>query len=614
MRRLERIAIVAVVSCVAGCSGLQTSTTSGGGNTGGGGSQSVTISITPTSATLAPFGTAAFSASVSGTSNTAVTWQVNGVAGGTTKTGLISSGGIYAAPYSIDPSLVASDSNSVTLTVTAVSQANSTAMASATVTLVTQQRNAQTGAIELGTSGGNVSDLNGKYCCGGTLGSLVSRNGTYYILSNNHVLAKSDSGIVGDAITQPGIIDATSPCTTDGVTTVAHLSEFFNLETGPLPKVDAALAQIVSGQVDTSGKILLLAATETEGVPDADAPQGGSGVAPTIGAAVAKSGRTTGLTCSTILGTNVAANVSYYRHCGDTTAAFTTNYTDLLTVAGEGFSGSGDSGSLIVTQSTADPVGLLFAGSDTDSVASTMQDVLAAFPGTGNALPTIVGGAAHQVVGCSLTLTQAATAGAQPQVSDEALRNAVTVRDAQAAGLLSNSAVQAIGVGSSYDSPGEAAILVFVGSGAQAAAGQIPAVLGGVRTRVVENNGGTRQGTLTREETAAAVAKMAEPQLVYALSGAEMQRGVAIHAKNKEALLKLPDVLGVGVTSSVDAPGEAALLIYVQRGTSKEQIPQEVDGMRTRIRETSPFVAGRDGSGPAKACGATPKAAIRFSK
>jgi len=41
------------------------------------------------------------------------------------------------------------------------------------------------------------------------------------------------------------------------------------------------------------------------------------------------------LTCSTIIGTNVASNVAYYAHCGDANAAFTVSYTDLVAVNGE---------------------------------------------------------------------------------------------------------------------------------------------------------------------------------------------------------------------------------------------------------------------------------------
>ena len=47
--------------------------------------------------------------------------------------------------------------------------------------------------IELGTSGGNIYDRSILYCCSGTLEALVQdASGVQYILSNNHVLARTN--------------------------------------------------------------------------------------------------------------------------------------------------------------------------------------------------------------------------------------------------------------------------------------------------------------------------------------------------------------------------------------------------------------------------------------
>ena len=60
-------------------------------------------------------------------------------------------------------------------------------------------------AISLGTSGGNVNDITRRFCCSGTLGALVADgNNTQFILSNNHVLADTDTATPGDAISHPG--------------------------------------------------------------------------------------------------------------------------------------------------------------------------------------------------------------------------------------------------------------------------------------------------------------------------------------------------------------------------------------------------------------------------
>src|SRR6185369_15499613 len=59
-----------------------------------------------------------------------------------------------------------------------------------------------------GVSGGNVNDHSSAFCCSGTLGSLVTDGTNQYILSNNHVLARSDQASAGEDISQPGLIDS----------------------------------------------------------------------------------------------------------------------------------------------------------------------------------------------------------------------------------------------------------------------------------------------------------------------------------------------------------------------------------------------------------------------
>jgi hypothetical protein len=607
-RSIEILLIPALLISIAGCSGLSdVKHPSGGGGGGGGNNLPSSVTVSPATQTLQPFSTQTFTATVSGASSSAVTWQVNGVAGGSQTTGLISSGGVYSAPYKIAPSLIPAN-GSATVTVTAISQTNATLSGSATVTLETQEQVAQNGAVKLGTSGGNINDTATGACCSGTLGSLVSLSGTQFILSNNHVLARSDSGIAGsggtgDPISQPGLIETN--CNVAGTQTVAHLSQFFNLESGPTPKVDAALAQIVSGLVDSGGNILLLGATQTNGVPDSGAPAQGAGITPAQAMAaphnglVAKSGRTTGLTCSTVLGMNMTSSVDYYRHCGDTTVAFTVNYTDLVSVSGGDFSASGDSGSLIVTQDTAEAVALLFAGSDTDSVGNPVGDVLTAFAGN-SGTPTFVGGSTHPVLGCSLTLTPAVAKAPKAQVAADVIRSASLVRDLHAPELLANVAVDAVGIGQSYDHPGQAAILLFVNSRGSLAG--LPRSIDGVSTRVIQGESWPLRGLLTSQESAALLANVAEPLVVYTLRAGELERAKTAQKAHQAEYLSQPEVLGVGISSSVDAPGEAALLIYVKHGASLGAIPAVIDGLRTRVRETSRFVAGRDSSSTSQGC------------
>src|ERR1700704_1829364 len=85
---------------------------------------------------------------------------------------------------------------------------------------------AQTPPIKLGTSGGNVNDTGAKFCCIGTLGSLWTKTGVPnpVILSNNHVLDRSDKGVVGEAIIQPLQVGCLGP-TAPAPITVAHLTQ-----------------------------------------------------------------------------------------------------------------------------------------------------------------------------------------------------------------------------------------------------------------------------------------------------------------------------------------------------------------------------------------------------
>src|SRR5215468_3190471 len=87
----------------------------------------IVVTVTPASATVSPGATKQFIASVTGTTNTAVTWQVNGMSGGNATVGTISATGLYTAPSSIP--------NPATVTVAAVSAANSADSGSASVTV-----------------------------------------------------------------------------------------------------------------------------------------------------------------------------------------------------------------------------------------------------------------------------------------------------------------------------------------------------------------------------------------------------------------------------------------------------------------------------------------------
>lgn len=89
----------------------------------------VAITVTPSSATVVLSGNQQFTATVTGNSNENVTWYVNNIAGGNSTVGTISTVGLYTAPAVLP--------TPDTVTIEAISQANTGATASATVTLDT---------------------------------------------------------------------------------------------------------------------------------------------------------------------------------------------------------------------------------------------------------------------------------------------------------------------------------------------------------------------------------------------------------------------------------------------------------------------------------------------
>lgn len=108
---------MAALVCGCGAAGSQPSTTP----------SVTTVIVQPTSASLFLGQTQQFQASVTGSSSSAVTWKVNGASGGSATIGTISTSGLYTAPSALP--------SSTSVTVTAVSQADPQASASAAVTL-----------------------------------------------------------------------------------------------------------------------------------------------------------------------------------------------------------------------------------------------------------------------------------------------------------------------------------------------------------------------------------------------------------------------------------------------------------------------------------------------
>jgi len=588
--------------------------------------KNVSISLAPDSASIETFAQQKFTASVPGDASAGFAWQVNGISGGNQVYGSIadvtdSTGGhygLYTAPNRVPTTGVASGANlanggskTMPVTITAIYSADSYFSAASIVTVTSRNQKAQNLPTVLGVSGGNASDLNGASCCGGTLGALVSRGGKQYILSTSHVLARTDTGTAGDAIIQPGLLD--SSCSLTGTNTVATLAEFVNLESSSGSSLqDAALAQVMSGKVVTSGAISQLGGSTSEGRPTDGAPHAGVGVAPSLFEAdgvtplqVAKSGRATGLTCSSVSAINVTASVTYQKGCDG--AEFQQIFSNLVVVEGGDFSAQGDSGALIVTENSADPLALLVASSDSATLGSPISGVLSALadPNSGET-PVFVGDAnAHAVAACTLPGPQAsaATPTSSAVVDDDRVKAATAVRDEFAAQLLGRAGIKAVGITSSLDNPAEPALLLVTSANGENAS--FPKELRGIRTRLITTDQDLQHRVLSSEESNAVQLVAKEKSFNLRMAGAELTKAQSVHALHAAELLRLSGVQGVGIARSADNPGEAAIVVYVQRGTAHASIPADIDDVRTRIRETSAFRPASELSRAARNCSAS---------
>jgi hypothetical protein len=546
---------------------------------GGGGSSPppppVSITVAPKSATVAPGKTQQFTATVTGSPDENVIWQVNSTTGGTPTVGMISTDGLYTAPANIP--------NPPAVSVTAVAEADSSKTAIAVVTIAKPSGSAnqamQAFPIKLGTSGGDAVDSstsgNTITCCSGTLGSLVKRGATptFFILSNNHVLARSNQAKLAEPITQPGLVD--SNCAP--AQTVAKLSQFVQLPQGGTEKapktgtVDAAIAEIITGAVDTSGSILGLGTGTPPGAAaPADTIESPASLVPNT-TRVAKSGRSSGVTCGTIQSIATSVIVSYSTSCGGGTTFWVRYPNDQIVVNGGSFSAEGDSGSLIVDASTAQPVALLYGGDTTSTVGNPIGDVLAALKDTDGNVPEVVGGSQHAIV-CPVGSTAAKTT---VPLSSQEITRAAAVSNRNATRLMATPGIMGIAIGSSEDEPGKAAIVVSVSTRDQAM--HVPAQLEGIRTKIVV-------GSALHTEGAAQTQSIPVPH-------SEVARVQRVKEQVAAGLMQNRAIYGVGVGASEDSPGEAAIVIYVDKDKPSPAIPAVLNGARTRIFRSDPFRA-----------------------
>ena len=215
----------------------------------------------------------------------------------------------------------------------------------------------------------------------GTIGCRVKdASGIVYALSNNHVYANSNMATIGDNVLQPGPYDGGQD-PADAIGTLANFEPIqFN---GPDNVIDAAVARSSTGDVGFATP------TDAYGTPSPTT------VGASIGLPVQKYGRTTAWTHGEVSEINVTVDVCY-KMAGPFRCKEWARFVDQVAITSGDFSAGGDSGSLIVTDdANKNPVGLLFAGSDTRTLANPIAAVLQRFgvtiddgSGQGNIPPT----------------------------------------------------------------------------------------------------------------------------------------------------------------------------------------------------------------------------------
>ncbi len=179
---------------------------------------------------------------------------------------------------------------------------------------------------------------------------------TFYILSNNHVLANGNLAAPGDPILQPGAFDGG----TDPADRIARLSRFVPIVFGPAGSnlVDAAIAEGAFHDLDR----------ETYWIGYVDGWRRKSGV--TVGMFVMKTGRTTNFTTGRV--TAISATVTVGGYPGGSA-----RFVDQIVTTN--ISAGGDSGSLVLTRQACCriAIGLLFAGSSVATIVNQIENVRA---------------------------------------------------------------------------------------------------------------------------------------------------------------------------------------------------------------------------------------------
>ena len=160
-----------------------------------------------------------------------------------------------------------------------------------------------------------------------------------------------------------------------------------------------------------------------------------------------------------------------------------------------------------------------------------------------------------------------------------------------AAALLTrpDNGILGVATGQSLDSPGEAAVIVYVDKNKPGIA--VPKVVQGVRTLVIPTDAasmsaGTEPTTLPQVEGI-----HLSPEVLRSAAGVQRQFAPQLMAD--------PAFFGVGVTQSYDNPAEAALLVLVDLTKTPQSMPDQIGGLRLRYLRVNRLHVTRSKLAPA---------------
>jgi outer membrane protein assembly factor BamB len=247
-RRLLRVLLLLATAFLSACGGGSSGAPSG---SSGPPPATIAVSLSPTSATVVTQGSQQFTASVTGTTNTAANWAVNDIAGGNSTVGTISATGLYTAP-DVPPS-------PDTVTVKATSAADSSKSATASVDVVNpapQITSISPTGVDAG-SGDTTLQVQGS---GFAQQSVVEADGNQ--LATTFISATQLQAVVPAALLADGgqrAISVTTPAPGGGTTTTLNLNVLIvvqvspasvTLETGTTQQFSASVTGTTNTAVD----------------------------------------------------------------------------------------------------------------------------------------------------------------------------------------------------------------------------------------------------------------------------------------------------------------------------------------------------------------------------